>query len=94
MSKRFMINFDKQYIIDNETGEQLKHLSQFKEILNKQYSDIVQLNRKNEELKYALIQEQEVSRELKSQLNIMIGIFNDSGIDYHISDELEDILKG
>lgn len=30
---------------------------------------------------------------LKEQVNEMIDIFNDSGLDYHISDELEEILN-
>ena len=51
------------------------------------------LNDENEQLKFALIQEQEVSKELKSQLDTMIDIFNDSGLDYYISDELEEILN-
>lgn len=33
------------------------------------------------------------NKELKEQVNEMINIFNDSGLDYHISDELEEILN-
>ena len=33
------------------------------------------------------------NNELKEQVDEMINIFNDSGLDYHISDELEEILN-
>jgi hypothetical protein len=33
------------------------------------------------------------NKELKKQVDEMINIFNDSGLDYHISDELEEILN-
>jgi len=33
------------------------------------------------------------NKELKEQVDEMINIFNDSGLDYHISDELEEILN-
>lgn len=35
----------------------------------------------------------EENEQLTQQLNEMIDIFNDSGLDYHISDELEEILN-
>lgn len=35
----------------------------------------------------------EENKELKEQVDEMINIFNDSGLDYHISDELEEILN-
>ena len=35
----------------------------------------------------------EENKELKKQVDEMINIFNDSGLDYHISDELEEILN-
>ena len=33
------------------------------------------------------------NKELKKQVDEMVNIFNDSGLDYHISDELEEILN-
>ena len=40
-----------------------------------------------------LIKLEKENKELKKQVDEMINIFNDSGLDYHISDELEEILN-
>ena len=47
-----------------------------------------------EDIRHRLKELQEENKQLKQQLDEMITIFENNGFDYHISDELNEILKG
>lgn len=94
-AKRFIYN--NGFVCDNQTGscyemfknqdgremaDLLNHLHEQKQICRKQ--QVRQANSIHQ-----LLKEKEL---LKSQVNEMIELFIDSGLDYHISDELNEIL--
>ena len=54
---------------------------------------IVEKELSTDEVFNELIKLERENKELKEQVDEMINIFNDSGLDYHISDELEEILN-
>jgi hypothetical protein len=66
-------------ISDNHTGKDYNRLSDICDLLNEQHETITRLEKENEQL--------------KQQVDEMITIFENSGLDYHISDELNEILN-
>lgn len=81
----------------NELHEKNKRLEQRSKIRKDDYLETLNdLRRAYENNKKALNNIERLDKEneiLKEQVNEMIDIFNDSGLDYHISDELEEILN-
>lgn len=81
----------------NELHEKNKKLEQQLRIHKDDYletlNDLERAYENNEKALNNIERLEEENERLKEQVNEMIDIFNDSGLDYHISDELEEILN-
>ena len=79
-----------------EIQKLIKERNHYKMKSNQVLDKIEKLQRENNKLqvhyKYDVKHLKEEYEMLKKQLNEMIALFNESGLDYHISDELEDCL--
>ena len=88
MTKRFTTNT--YYIYDHFTENKwLCNEVEAEEIVKKMNN----LDTKARERSKALSKLQKENGQLKQQVDEMISIFENSGLDYHISDELNEILN-
>ena len=79
-----------------EIQKLIKERNLYKSQIKSKNDKIERLQRENNKCqvhyKYDVKHLKEENEMLKKQLNEMIALFNESGLDYHISDELEDCL--
>ena len=77
-----------------EIQKLIKERNLYKSQIKSKNDKIERLQRENNKCqvhyKYDVKHLKEENEMLKKQLNEMIELFNESGLDYHISDELED----